>query len=235
MRALLGFGISFALASAVSAQTGYFQGVTPRPPDVYAFPASSTVTRSAPAGGAGSLVPALYTHVTTDADTRSLEWANLTILNNHSAYDASVALYAQANKFDTGPTWGGVLEAHDHAGTGALWGLEIDAFMTGPPRFDELGGGNRIGLGIVLGRAQGEGPKATIDYGMWILPAALKDSEADVNFGVMVSAHCRYACYAMRAGNKLAWEESAQIASKFDPKRERGVSITAISRCSRST
>ena len=63
----------------------------------------------------------------------------------------------------------------------------------------------------------------------------LKDSEADVNFGVMVSAHCRYACYAMRAGNKLAWEESAQIASKFDPKRERGVSITAISRCSRST
>src|SRR5437667_4317126 len=41
---------------------------------------------------------------------------------------------------------------------------------------------------IVLGRAQGKGPKATIDYGMWVLPAALKDSEADVNFGVMVSA-----------------------------------------------
>ena len=33
----------------------------------------------------------------------------------------------------------------------------------------------------------------------------------------MVSAQCRYACFAMRAGNKIAWEESAQIASKYDP------------------
>ena len=216
MRALLCFSICCVLTSAAPAQTGYFQGVTPRPSDVYAFPASLTVTRSAPPGGAGSLVPALYTHVTTDADTRSLEWANLTILNNHSAYGASVALYAQANKFNSGPTWGGVLEAQDHAGTGPLWGLEIDAFTTGPSRFDERGG-DRIALGIVLGRAQGEGPKATIDYGMWILPTSLNDSEADVNFGVMVSTRCRYACFAMRGGNKLAWEESAQIASKFDP------------------
>jgi hypothetical protein len=38
-----------------------------------------------------------------------------------------------------------------------------------------------------------------------------------VNFGIMVSTQCRYACYAMRGGNKLAWEECAQIASKFDP------------------
>ena len=217
MRALLCFSICCVLTSAAPAQTGYFQGVTPRPSDVYAFPASLTVTRSAPPGGAGSLVPALYTHVTTDAETRSLEWANLTILNNRSAYGASVALYAQANKFNSGPTWGGVLEAQDHAGTGALWGLEIDAFTTGPSRFDQIGGGDRIALGIVLGRAQGGGPKATIDYGMWILPTSLNDSEADVNFGVMVSTHCRYACFAMRGGNKLAWEESAQIASKFDP------------------
>ena len=68
MRELFCFGICYVLASAVSAQTGYFQGVTPRPSDVYAFPSSLTVTRSAPAGGAGSLVPALYTHVTTDAE-----------------------------------------------------------------------------------------------------------------------------------------------------------------------
>jgi hypothetical protein len=217
MRALSCFSICYALAFAVSAQTGYFQGVTPRPVDAYAFPASLTVTRSAPAGGAGSLVPALYTHVSTDADTQSFEWANLTILNNHSASGSNVALYAQANKFSSGPTWGSVIEAEDHTGAGPLWGLEIDAFTTGPSRFDERGGGDRIALGIVLGRAQDSGPKATIDYGMWILPASLKDSEADVNFGVMVSTHCRYACYAMRAGNKLAWEESAQIASKFDP------------------
>jgi len=48
-------------------------------------------------------------------------------------------------------------------------------------------------------------------------PIGLDDTQADVNFGMMVWSQCRYACYAMRAGNKLAWEESAQIASKFDP------------------
>jgi hypothetical protein len=217
MRILLCSTILCTLTSFASAQTGYFQGITPRPADVYAFPASLTVTRSAPAGGAGTLVPATYTHVTTDADARSLEWANLTILNNHSNYGSNVAAYAQANKFGNGPTWAGVLEAQDHTGSGPLWGLEIDAFTTGPSRFDQVGGGDRIGLGVVVGRAQDQGPKATIDYGMWILPTGLKDSEADVNFGVMVSTNCRYACYAMRGGNKLAWEESAQITSKFDP------------------
>jgi len=84
-----------ALTSNALAQTGYFQGITPRPADAYAFPASLTVTRSAPAGGAGTLVPALYTHVTTDAEARSLEWANLTILNNHSGYGSNVAVYGQ--------------------------------------------------------------------------------------------------------------------------------------------
>ena len=217
MRTLLGWIVPCVLTSAAFAQTGYFQGITPRPADVYPFPSSLTVTRSAPAGGAGTLVPALYTHVTTDAEARSLEWANLTILNNHSGYGSNVAVYAQANKFGNGPTWGAVLEAQDHTGTGALWGLEIDAFTSGPSRFDQVGGGDRIALGVVVGRADDPGPKATIDYGMWILPNGLKDTEGDVNFGVMVSTNCRYACYAMRAGNKLAWEESAQISSKFDP------------------
>jgi hypothetical protein len=105
----------------------------------------------------------------------------------------------------------------DLTGVGAVWGLQIDAFVHGPSRFDETGGGDRIGLGIVLGRGRDTGPKATVDYGVWVLPHGLRDDEADVNFGVMVSAQCRYACFAMRGGNKLAWEESAQIASKFDP------------------
>jgi hypothetical protein len=205
------------LAGVAQAQTGYFQGVTPRPSDAYAFPASLTATRSAPAGGAGTLVPAMYTHVTTDRNSQSLEWANLTILNNRSDHGSNVALYGQANKEGTGPTWAGVLELQDTTGTGAVWGLEIDAFTHGPSRFDQVGGGDRIGLGIVVGRARDIGPKATIDYGVWLLPNMLDDREADVNFGVMVSAQCRYACFAMRAGNKFAWEESAQIASKYDP------------------
>jgi len=109
------------------------------------------------------------------------------------------------------------IRASGHHRDGAIWGLEIDAFTHGPSRFDQVGGGDRIGLGIVLGRARNIGPKATIDYGVWLLPNMLDDREADVNFGVMVSAQCRYACFAMRGGNKFAWEESARIASKYDP------------------
>jgi hypothetical protein len=212
------FVVILALACGeAAAQSGYFQGITPRPADAYAFPASLTVTRSSPPGGEGTLTPALYTHVTTDPGTRSLEWANLTILNNHAAAGSNVAVYGQANKHGNGATWGGVMEVQDATGTGPVWGLEVDAFTTGPSTFDQRGGGERIGVGVVAGRAFGNGPRATLDYGLWLLPNRLDDTEADVNYGVMVSTQCRYACFAMRGGNKLAWEESATIASKFDP------------------
>jgi hypothetical protein len=198
-------------------QTAHFSGVTPTPNDLYQFPASVVVTRTAPAGSPGAVMPALYTQVTTDVNTQSYEWANLTILNNYSNYGANVALYSQANKRGNGPTWGGVVEAQDATGQGPVWGLEVDAFVNGASNFAQTGGGDRIGLGIVVGRAYNQGPKATVDYGLWVLPNGLDRTVADVNFGVMVSTDCRYACFAMRGGNKVAWEESAQITSKFDP------------------
>ena len=217
MRACAAALAAALLSTPALAEPGYFQGLTPRPSDVYPFPASLTVTRAAQPGGNGTLVPAMYTHVTTDRDTQSLEWANLTVLNNRADHGYNVALYGQANKYGVGSTWGGVVEAQDAVGTGAIWGLEVDAFTTGPSRFRQNGGGDRIGLGVVVGRAFSRGPTATIDYGMWLMPSGLQDAEADVNFGVMVSTQCRYACFAMRAGNKLAWEESAQVASRYDP------------------
>ncbi|MEO5765332.1 MAG: hypothetical protein ABIR52_08500 [Casimicrobiaceae bacterium] len=218
MTRIAAFAFGCALAAGAGAQTSnYFQGVTPPPVDIYKFQASLIASRAAPAGGTGTLNPTVYTHVTTEPNTRSLEWANLTILNNNSNYGSNVAVYGQANKRGIGATWGGVFEVQDTNGTGPTWGVEIDAFANGPSRFEQTGGGERIGLGIVLGRARDTTRKATIDYGVWVLPDALDDRNADVNFGVMVSAHCRYACFAMRAGNKLAWEESAQVASKFDP------------------
>jgi hypothetical protein len=216
MRALAAAVVAATLSASAAGESGYFQGLTPKPGDLYSFPASLTVTRAAPPNGSGTLVPALYTHVTTDRATQSLEWANLTVLNNYADHGYNVALYGQANKYGLGPTWGGVVEAQDAVGAGGLWGLEIDAFSTGPSRFREVGGGDRIGLGIVVGRAFGRGATTTVDYGMWLMPNGLRDAEADVNFGVMVSTQCRYACFAMRAGNKLAWEESAQVASKYD-------------------
>jgi hypothetical protein len=198
-------------------QTAYFSGLTPKPKDVYPLDASVTVTRSAPPGGAPIVVPALYTHVTTDPASRTFEWASLSILNNSSEFGANVATYGQANKTGSGTTWAGVLELQDATGSGGFFGLEIDALTTGASPVPGSQNGDRIGLGIILGRAGHTGPKATIDYGIFVAPTDMRDSEADVNFGMMVFAQCRYACYAMRAGNKLAWEESAQIASKFDP------------------
>lgn len=205
------------LLDAATAQTGYFQGVTPRPPDVYPLDASLTVTRTAPAGGLPNVVPAQYTHVTTQPTSRTLEWANLTVLNNPSDYGANVASYAQAQKTGRGPTWAGVLELQDATGRGGFHALEIDAYTTGPSPFPGSMEGDRIGLGIIVGRAFNAGPKATLDYGVFVAPTGLNDDEADVNFGMMVWSQCRFACYAMRAGNRMAYEESGAIASKFDP------------------
>jgi len=220
MRILLAVIPAVALATNVFAQTGYFQGVTPRPRDAHDLGASLMVTRSAPPGGTPIVVPTLYTHLTTDANSRTLEWGNLSILNNYSNHGENVATYAQANKFANGTTWAGVFETEDSVGTGGFWGIEIDAFTRGPSPSPGAYG-DRIGLGIILGRAGFTGDKATIDYGVLVAPVHADDSEADVNFGMMVYAQCRFACFAMRAGNKIAWEESGQIASKFDPQTGR--------------
>lgn len=217
LAAVLATALSAFASSCVFAQSAYFQGTTPRPPDVWDLPASVTVTRSAPPGGSPVVVPTLYTHLTTDPESRTFEWAGLTILNNHSNYGNNVATYAQANKMARGTSWAGVFEVQDSTGTGGFYGVEIDAFTQGPSAYPGSREGDRIGLGIILGRAGNTGPKATLDYGILLAPTGLDDTQADVNFGMMVWSQCRYACYAMRAGNKLAWEESAQIASKFDP------------------
>jgi hypothetical protein len=216
MRSILP-AMAWLIAAGASAQTGYFQGVTPRPTDIFALPASMTVTRTAPAGGQPEVVPALYTHVSTHKDTRTFEWANLAVLFNHADSGNNVASYAQARKFGRGVTWGGVMELQDPNGYGGFHGLQIDAFTTGPSPVPGSNGGDRIGLDIVIGRAFNQGPKATVDYGLLIAPSGFNDDEADINFGVHVMTQCRFACYAMRAGNKFAYEESGAIASKFDP------------------
>lgn len=221
MRPLLPLLGLLLVVETAAAQTGYFQGVTPKPPDLYPLPASLTVTRTAPAGGVPNVEPALYTHVTTQPTSRTYEWANLTILNNPSDFGANVATYSQAQKTGRGATWASVMELQDATGRGGFHALEIDAFTTGPSPTPGSMDGDRIGIGIILGRAYNTGPKATVDYGIFIAPQALNDEEADVNFGMMVWSQCRFACYAMRAGNKIAYEESGAIASKFDPQTGR--------------
>jgi hypothetical protein len=64
----------------------------------------------------------------------------------------------------------------------------------------------RLLLWLTLGLAAGAHAQTGHFYGIRLLPNGLNDIEADVHFGVMVSAQCRHACYAMRGGNKFAWE-----------------------------
>ncbi len=208
--AILAFNIAYA-------QHNVFTGTTPKPTDLYPLAASLIATRTAPDGGSSQVVPAFYTHVTTRNDTKTYEWASLTILSNRSDFGANVASYSQALKTGRGTTWGAINEIQDSTGRGGFFGLEVDAVTTGPsPRSGPMGG-DRIGVGIFVGRAFNFGPKATVDYGIFIAPTGLRDQEADLNFGMMVWAQCQFACFAMRAGNKIAFEESGVIVNKFDP------------------
>jgi len=221
MRTLLATLLATALTSLANvgamAQTGYFGGATPRPPDAYDFPASLTVTRMAPASyGPPEVIPTLYTHLTTDPESRAFEWASLTILNNGSNYGENVASYSQANKYGAGPVWGGVYEVQGHNPAGGWWGIEVDAMGSGPSTMGATGA-RRIGMGLVVGRAGGVGPAATVDYGYLLLPFGRDQGMVDVNYGFASSVHCRVACFAMNSGEKIAFDNSAQITQYFDP------------------
>ena len=218
MRTLLAAVLAVFTTTSAIAQTGYFGGVTPRPADLHDFPASLTVTRSAPPSDAlPAVIPTLYTHLSTDPQSKNFEWASLTILNNRSDFGENVANYAQANKLGVGPTWAGVFELQGQNPGGGWWGIEVDAMANGPSTLGSPGGAPRIGMGMVVGRAGGQGPASTVDYGYWLLPFFRDRGMVDVNYGFASGVHCRVACFAMNSGEKIAFDNDAQITQSFDP------------------
>lgn len=105
---------------------------------------------SAVAGGTYGFVNAgLFNRTTAGADLASFEWAHLSILDNYARAGENVAIYAQANKFGTGPTWAAVSEVADTTGssTGTVT-HEFDMWTSGPDS------GARIGLDVVVGDAR---------------------------------------------------------------------------------
>jgi hypothetical protein len=88
-----------------------------------------------------------YTHTIAGADVAQFEWNNLSVLDNYATAGENVALYAQANKHSSGPTWGACIEACDTTpgDTTGLVGLEVDCWVTGADN------GQRIGVDVVLG------------------------------------------------------------------------------------
>lgn len=102
------------------------------------------------AGGAhGNVNTSTFARTLSGAYELAFEWVNLSILDNQSRAGENVAVYAQANKLSTGPTWASVSEATDTTGlAGALVAAEFDTFVTGPDN------GLRMGLEIVSGDAR---------------------------------------------------------------------------------
>ena len=84
---------------------------------------------------------------TAGEDVKAFEWALLTLLHNHATAGENVALYAQANKHSSGPTWGACIEACDltPGDSTGLVGAEVDCWVSGPDN------GLRYGIDVVLG------------------------------------------------------------------------------------
>lgn len=111
----------------------------------------SNVTRRDTTGASGGIPghvnTTTMTHSIAGRDVRAFEWAHLCLLDNHAEAGENVALYAQANKHHTGPTWGACIEACDTTPGDAtgLVGAEVDCWVSGPDN------GLRYGIDVVLG------------------------------------------------------------------------------------
>jgi hypothetical protein len=95
----------------------------------------------------GHVNTAAMTHSIAGHDVQAFEWAHLCLLDNYAKAGENVALYAQANKHSTGPTWGACIEACDTTpgDTTGLVGAEVDCWVSGPDN------GLRYGIDVVLG------------------------------------------------------------------------------------
>lgn len=104
-------------------------------------------TRGVSGGKRGNVNTTTMTYCITGEDIVSFEWAHLCLLDNYAKEGENVALYAQANKHSSGPTWGACIEACDLTpgdNTG-LVGTEVDCWVSGPDN------GLRYGIDVVVG------------------------------------------------------------------------------------
>lgn len=96
-------------------------------------------------GQRGNVATGLMVRTRTGKGQTGFEWAVLGLLDNYSDAGENVAVYAQANSFGLGPSWGLVAECNNHASLlSPCVGAEINIGTTGRDT------GNRIGLDVVL-------------------------------------------------------------------------------------
>lgn len=104
-------------------------------------------TRGVSGGVRGNVNTTTTTQCLAGEEVISFEWAHLCLLDNYASAGENVALYAQANKHSTGPTWGACIEACDLTPGDAtgLVGAEVDCWVSGPDN------GLRYGIDVVVG------------------------------------------------------------------------------------
>jgi hypothetical protein len=74
------------------------------------IPCLTSQGKSVSGGVAGNVNVTFAVHRIAIPGTETFEWANVSILDNHAQKGENVAIYGQANAYNTGPTWGGVFE-----------------------------------------------------------------------------------------------------------------------------
>lgn len=92
------------------------------------FPCAS-VGRVMTAGGGqpGNVSNAFIARSIVGPDVGHFEWTGLFLMDNHARAGENVALYGQGNAYNSGQTWGGVLEVVQKNGAPAsLVGLEVN-------------------------------------------------------------------------------------------------------------
>lgn len=120
-------------------------------------------------GTAGNVETGLWVPVTVSAGVANYEWAILAQLTNNATAGENVAVYGQAIRASTGPTWASVFEARDNTNTAdpstGLVACEFDMFANGTDA-----SGLRVGIDLILGKHNSGGAACTVGYGLRIGP-----------------------------------------------------------------
>jgi hypothetical protein len=143
--------------------------------------------------------------------SKSHEWNAVFSIQNYSASGDNCAFYSKADKYSDGPTWGGCVEVQDTTGRGAVWGLEVDV-MTRP----DNGGGDRYGVGVVIGRNGNAGPTAYVDRGISVMPFGFDFKSAHCGVGLDVNIDCIGPAIRVRSDNDVQWDTGGEVRTRFD-------------------
>lgn len=141
-------------------------------------------------GGTGGLVnPCIIAQTDAGASQTSFEWTILGIMENYNNSSAeNVAGYFQGNKRGTGSTWGAVAEAKDYTGvanpTGGLVGFEVNCFANGTDT-----NSRRIGIDLVIGKADTSGTLPTVYAGIRIVPQSFTYTNGQFKHGILMDAN----------------------------------------------